>query len=210
MNTIKQSFSTSNWEDIQSNYCLQLLVYVYQLEKVVPHNTFDVIEQYNVLDNIIKPLSNQPIFKGPSDVKWFDIKEKENEHRKYRIYFIKENTIYSFNTKSKQTRSSQVDAQLFSVMVTSKPLFIADIGIEVGMPRIKKYLKCNLNRVRHMTMNKPKTNYAGYACCVICGLIVGIIFTATLLKAVERKLIHTPLIDKTIKDAYIREDCPTD
>ncbi|ABF24318.1 type-II membrane protein [Variola virus] len=60
-----------------------------------------------------------------------------------------------------------------------------------------------------MTMNKPKTNYAGYACCVICGLIVGIIFTATLLKAVERKLIHTPLIDKTIKDAYIREDCPT-
>ncbi|ABG44129.1 semaphorin-like protein [Variola virus] len=137
MNTIKQSFSTSNWEDIQSNYCLQLLVYVYQLEKVVPHNTFDVIEQYNVLDNIIKPLSNQPIFKGPSNVKWFDIKEKENEHRKYRIYFIKENTIYSFNTKSKQTRSSQVDAQLFSVMVTSKPLFIADIGIEVGMPRIK-------------------------------------------------------------------------
>lgn len=105
--------------------------------KVVPHNTFDVIEQYNVLDNIIKPLSNQPIFKGPSDVKWFDIKEKENEHRKYRIYFIKENTIYSFNTKSKQTRSSQVDARLFSVMVTSKPLFIADIGIEVGMPRIK-------------------------------------------------------------------------
>ncbi|APR62888.1 semaphorin-like protein [Variola virus] len=34
MNTIKQSFSTSNWEDIQSNYCLQLLVYVYQLEKL--------------------------------------------------------------------------------------------------------------------------------------------------------------------------------
>ncbi|AAA48171.1 putative A40R [Vaccinia virus Copenhagen] len=59
-------------------------------------------------------------------------------------------------------------------------------------------------------MNKPKTDYAGYACCVICGLIVGIIFTATLLKVVERKLVHTPSIDKTIKDAYIREDCPTD
>ncbi|WIG62368.1 Semaphorin-like protein 139 [Camelpox virus] len=62
-------------------------------------------------------------------------------------YFIKENTIYiyiyiySFDTKSKQTRSSQVDARLFSVMVTSKPLFIADIGIKVGMPRMKKILK---------------------------------------------------------------------
>lgn len=95
-------------------------------------------------------------------------------------------------------------------MVTSKPLFIADIGIGVGMPQMKKYLKCNLNRVHHTTMNKPKTDYAGYACCVICGLIVGIIFTATLLKVVERKLVHTPSIDKTIKDAYIREDCPTD
>ncbi|DAD53055.1 TPA_asm: truncated semaphorin-like protein [Vaccinia virus] len=30
-------------------------------------------------------------------------------------------------------------------MVTAKPLFIADIGIGVGMPRMKKYLKCNLN-----------------------------------------------------------------
>ncbi|DAD54025.1 TPA_asm: C-type lectin-like type-II membrane protein [Vaccinia virus] len=59
-------------------------------------------------------------------------------------------------------------------------------------------------------MNKPKTDYAGYACCVICGLIVEIIFTATLLKVVERKLVHTLSIDKTIKDAYIREDCPTD
>lgn len=50
-----------------------------------------------------------------------------------------------------------------------------------------------------------------YACCVvICGLIIGIIFTATLLKVVERKLVHTPSIDETIKDAYIREDCLTD
>lgn len=57
--------------------------------KVVSHTTFEVIEKYNVLDDIIKPLSNQPIFEGPSGVKWFDIKEKENEHREYRIYFIK-------------------------------------------------------------------------------------------------------------------------
>ncbi|QED21236.1 C-type lectin-like type-II membrane protein [Borealpox virus] len=59
-------------------------------------------------------------------------------------------------------------------------------------------------------MDKPKTDYAGYACCVICGIIIGIISTATLFNTIERKLVHTPSIDKTIKDAYIREDCPTD
>ncbi|AXN74958.1 secreted glycoprotein [Akhmeta virus] len=57
----------------------------------------------------------------------------------------------------------------------------------------------------------PKTDHAGYACCVICGLIIGIIFTATLLKTIERKVvIHTQPIDKMVKDTYIREDCPTD
>ncbi|SNB48624.1 CPXV176 protein [Cowpox virus] len=141
MNTIKQSFSTSKLEGYTKQLPSPAPGICLPAGKVVPHTTFEVIEKYNVLDDIIKPLSNQPIFEGPSGVKWFDIKEKENEHREYRIYFIKENTIYSFDTKSKQTRSSQVDARLFSVMVTSKPLFIADIGIGVGMPRMKKILK---------------------------------------------------------------------
>ncbi|AGJ91904.1 semaphorin [Vaccinia virus] len=145
MNTIKQSFSTSKLEGYTKQLPSPAPGICLPAGKVVSHTTFEVIEKYNVLDDIIKPLSNQPIFEGPSGVKWFDIKEKENEHREYRIYFIKENSIYSFDTKSKQTRSSQVDARLFSVMVTAKPLFIADIGIGVGMPRMKKYLKCNLN-----------------------------------------------------------------
>ncbi|AGJ92178.1 semaphorin [Vaccinia virus] len=145
MNTIKQSFSTSKLEGYTKQLPSPAPGICLPAGKVVSHTTFNVIEQYNVLDDIIKPLSNQPIFEGPSGVKWFDIKEKENEHREYRIYFIKENSIYSFDTKTKQTRSAQVNAQLFSVMVTAKPLFIADIGIGVGMPRMKKYLKCNLN-----------------------------------------------------------------
>ncbi|AKJ93790.1 semaphorin [Raccoonpox virus] len=95
-------------------------------DKTVPYGTFDVIETYNTLETIIKPLSNKPIFEGPSKVKGFDIKDNI-------IYFIKEKRAYSFNLQTKQLKMIKVAAtKLFSVLVTSKPLFIADIGIGIG------------------------------------------------------------------------------
>ncbi|QED21143.1 semaphorin-like protein [Borealpox virus] len=141
MNSIKQSFSTSKLEGYTKKLPSPAPGTCLPAGKIVPQTTFEVIETYNIVDDIINPLSNKPIFEGPSGVKWFDIKETENKHQEYKIYFIKENTIYSFDTKTKQTRGAQVDAQIFSVMVTSKPLFITDIGIGVGMPRMKKILK---------------------------------------------------------------------
>ncbi|AEY75112.1 semaphorin-like [Vaccinia virus] len=57
MNTIKQSFSTSKLEGYTKQLPSPAPGICLPAGKVVSHTTFNVIEQYNVLDDIIKPLS---------------------------------------------------------------------------------------------------------------------------------------------------------
>ncbi|AOP31850.1 semaphorin [Volepox virus] len=125
MNSIRHMFAESNLDGYTKPLPSPRPGKCLPPDEIVTYSTFDVIEKYDTIETIIKPLSNKPIFEGPSRVKSFDIKDNI-------IYFIKEKHAYSFNLNTKQFKSIKVEsAKLFSVLVTSKPLFIADIGIGI-------------------------------------------------------------------------------
>ncbi|AOP31639.1 semaphorin [Skunkpox virus] len=125
MNSIRRMFAESNLDGYTKPLPSPRPGKCLLPDQIVPYSTFDVIEKYDTIDTIIKPLSNQPIFEGPSRVKGFDIKDNI-------VYFIKEKRAYSFNLDTKQLKSIKVTAKLFSLLATSKPLLIADIGIGIG------------------------------------------------------------------------------
>ncbi|UPV00411.1 semaphorin (Cop-A39R) [Cowpox virus] len=58
MNAIKQSFSTSKLEGYTKQLPFPAPGICLPAGKVVPHTTFDVIEQYNALDDISLYLTN--------------------------------------------------------------------------------------------------------------------------------------------------------